>query len=109
MPALSPFDWLRELTRADAGVIGTGALLASAIGGWLGGWCADRCGRVRTLQVSILWFAFVTLVSGLARNPNELLAARTLMGLGFGGEWAAGSVLLGETMRAAHRGKALES
>ena len=28
------------------------------------------------------------------------------MGLGFGGEWAAGAVLLGETIRAQHRGKA---
>jgi MFS family permease len=95
------------ITRADAGVIATGALLSSAVGGWIGGWMADRYGRVRTLQVSILWFAFFTLVSGLARNPTELLWARTLMGLGFGGEWAAGSVLLGETMRAQHRGKAL--
>ena len=95
------------ITRADAGAIATGALLSSAVGGWLGGWMSDRFGRVRTLQVSILWFAFFTLVSGLARNANELLWARTLMGLGFGGEWAAGSVLLGETMRAQHRGKAL--
>lgn len=95
------------ITRADAGAIATGALLSSAVGGWLGGWLSDRFGRVRTLQVSILWFAFFTLVSGLARNPTELLWARTLMGLGFGGEWAAGSVLLGETMRAQHRGKAL--
>jgi MFS family permease len=95
------------ITRADAGAIATGALLSSAVGGWLGGWMSDRFGRVRTLQISILWFAFFTLVSGLARNPTELLWARTLMGLGFGGEWAAGSVLLGETMRAQHRGKAL--
>ena len=28
-----------------------------------------------------------------------------LMGLGFGGEWAAGAVLLGEVVRAEHRGK----
>jgi MFS family permease len=29
------------------------------------------------------------------------------MGIGFGGEWAAGAVLLGEVIRAEHRGKAL--
>jgi MFS family permease len=95
------------LTRGEAGLIGTAALLASAIGGWLGGWCADRFGRVRTLQISILWFAVFTFMSGLAQNAEQLLIARGLMGLGFGGEWAAGSVLLGETMRAEHRGKAL--
>ena len=95
------------LTRGEAGVIGTAALLVSAVGGWLGGWCADRYGRVRVLQIAILWFALFTLLSGLAQNFQQLLAARALMGLGFGGEWAAGAVLLGETMRPEHRGKAL--
>ena len=95
------------LTRGEAGVIGTAALLVSAVGGWLGGWCADRYGRVRVLQIAILWFAVFTLLSGLAQNFQQLLAARALMGLGFGGEWAAGAVLLGETMRPEHRGKAL--
>jgi MFS family permease len=95
------------LTRSQAGTIGSAALLVSAVGGWLGGWCADRYGRVRVLQIAILWFAAFTLLSGLARNYQQLLAARALMGLGFGGEWAAGAVLLGETMRPQHRGKAL--
>jgi MFS family permease len=95
------------LTRGQAGVIGTAALLVSAVGGWLGGWFADRYGRVRVLQIAILWFAVFTLLSGLAQNFQQLLAARALMGLGFGGEWAAGAVLLGETMRPQHRGKAL--
>jgi len=31
------------------------------------------------------------------------------MGLGFGGEWAAGAVLMGEVIRAEHRGKAVGS
>ena len=98
---------LWHLTRGQAGLIGTAALLSSAVGGWLGGWLADRYGRVRTLQLAILWFAVFTLLSGLAQNVQQLFAARALMGLGFGGEWAAGAVLLGETMRPAHRGKAL--
>jgi MFS family permease len=95
------------LTRGQAGIIGTAALLVSAVGGWLGGWFADRYGRVRVLQIAIAWFALFTLLSGLAQNFQQLLAARALMGLGFGGEWAAGAVLLGETMRPEHRGKAL--
>src|ERR1700686_2539048 len=95
------------LTRGQAGLIGTAALLVSAVGGWLGGWFADRYGRVRVMQIAILWFAVFTLLSGLAQNFQQMLAARALMGLGFGGEWAAGAVLLGETMRPEHRGKAL--
>jgi len=95
------------ITRAQAGGLGTAALLVSAVGGWLAGWLADRYGRVRTLQVAILWFAVFTFLSGLAQNFEQLFAARALMGLGFGGEWAAGAVLLGEVIRPEHRGKAL--
>src|SRR5262249_11097759 len=62
---------------------------------------------VRTLQIAIAWFAVFTFVSGLAQNYSQMLAARALLGLGFGGEWAAGAVLLGESIRAEHRGKAL--
>ena len=95
------------ITRGQAGVLGTAALLVSAVGGWLAGWIADRYGRVRTLQAAILWFATFTFLSGLAQNYEQLFAARALLGLGFGGEWAAGAVLLGEVIRAEHRGKAL--
>src|SRR5436309_8726375 len=95
------------ITRGQAGVLGTAALLASAIGGWIAGWIADRYGRVRTLQIAILWFATFTFLSGLAQNYSQLFAARAFLGLGFGGEWAAGAVLLGESIRAEHRGKAL--
>ena len=95
------------ITRAQAGVLGTAALLVSAVGGWFAGWIADRFGRVRTLQVAILWFAIFTFLSGLAQNYQQLFVARAFLGLGFGGEWAAGAVLLGESIRAEHRGKAL--
>jgi MFS family permease len=95
------------ITRAQAGELGTAALLVSAVGGWLAGWLADRYGRVRTLQLAILWFAVFTFLSGLAQNFAQLFAARALMGLGFGGEWAAGAVLLGEVIRPEYRGKAL--
>ena len=95
------------ITRGQAGVLGTAALMVSAVGGWLAGWFADRFGRVLTLQIAILWFAGFTFLSGLAQNFNQLFAARAVMGLGFGGEWAAGAVLLGEVIRAQHRGKAL--
>jgi MFS family permease len=95
------------ISRGQAGNLSTAASLFSAIGGWVAGWIADRFGRVRTLQIAILWFAVFTFLSGLAQNYEQLFIARALLGLGFGGEWAAGAVLLGESMRAEHRGKAL--
>src|SRR5438874_798632 len=96
-----------HLSKAQAGTLQTSTLLASALGGWMAGLIADRIGRVRTLQITILWFALFTGLCGLAQSYGQLLAARALMGLGFGGEWAAGAVLMGEVIAARHRGKAV--
>jgi MFS family permease len=96
-----------HITKGEAGILAAVALLISAAGGWLAGLLADRFGRVRVLQWTILWFAVFTFLSGFTHNFWELLIARGLQGLGFGGEWAVGSVLMGETIRAEHRGKAV--
>lgn len=90
-----------------AGLAATSTLLASALGGWLAGYCSDRFGRVRTLQICILWFSVCTLLCAVAQSFEQLLVFRTLLGIGFGGEWAAGAVLMGETIRAQYRGRAL--
>jgi MFS family permease len=95
------------ITNADAGVIGTATLLSSALGGWFAGALSDRLGRVRTLQITIAWFALFTFLCGFAQTYTELFTLRALMGLGFGGEWAAAAVLMGEVVRAEHRGKAV--
>ncbi len=95
------------ITNAEAGLLGTAALVVSAFGGWIVGLLADRVGRVRMLQLTILWFAVFTALSGLTQNFSQLLVVRGLQGLGFGGEWAAGAVLMGEIIRPEHRGKAV--
>lgn len=95
------------LTSGEAGLIGTVTLLMSALGGWIAGILSDRVGRVRTLQITIVWFAVFTLACAFAQNFTQLLVARGLMGLGFGGEWTAGAVLIGEVIRARDRGKAV--
>ena len=79
------------ITTGEAGLIHTSTLIASAIGGWVAGILSDRIGRVRTLQLTVLWFAFFTFLCGFAQNYEQLLIARTLMGFGFGGEWTAGA------------------
>src|SRR5207302_919524 len=98
-----------KITNADAGLIGTVTLLTSSFGGWFAGLLADRFGRVRTLQITIIWFAVFTFLCGFAQTYVQLLGLRALMGFGFGGEWAAGAVLIGEVIRAEHRGKAVGS
>src|SRR5246500_4253266 len=100
------------LWKADpgtAGLAGTVTLLSSAIGGWLGGYLAARIGRVKTLQLTILSFSCFSLVCAFAQNFDQLLIARAVLGLGFGGEWAAGAVLMGEAIRPQYRGRAVGS
>jgi len=96
-----------HMTKAQAGLLGTVALLISSAGGWLAGLLADRYGRTRILQLTILWFALFTFLSGFTNSFWQLLVVRGLQGLGFGGEWAVGSVLMGEAIRAEFRGKAV--
>src|SRR6202047_4467754 len=100
---------LWSVDPGTAGLAGTVTLLSSAIGGWLGGYLADRIGRVKTLQFTILWFSFFSLVCAVVQSFDQLLVARALLGLGFGGEWAAGAVLMGEAIRPQYRGRAVGS
>lgn len=94
------------MSKGEAGLIATSALLASALGGWAAGALSDRFGRVRMLQVTIAWFACFTFLCGFTDSFTELLIVRSLQGLGFGGEWAVGSVMVSEMIQARHRGKA---
>ncbi|MHB1669613.1 MFS transporter [Thiomonas sp.] len=94
-----------QISKGQAGMLATVTLLSSAIGGWLGGVLADRYGRVRILQGTILWFATCTALIGFAQNYEQILVLRAIQGLGFGGEWAVGSVLMGEMVRTEYRGR----
>ncbi len=96
-----------DMTRQQADFVTTLTLVASALGGWAAGIMADRYGRVRILQITILWFATFGFLCAFAQEYWQLLACRVLMGLGLGGEWAVGAVLLGEVIRAKDRGKAV--
>ncbi|MDM9561332.1 MFS transporter [Bordetella petrii] len=95
------------IDRGQAGMLGTVTLLFSAIGGWGAGILADRYGRVRVLQITILWFSACTVGIGFTQNFEQIFVLRALQGLGFGGEWAVGSVLMGEIIKARHRARAV--
>lgn len=95
------------LSGTEAGLISGVTLVSSALGGWLMGSVSDRMGRVRALQITVLWFSFFTLLSAFAQTFPQMLILKALQGFGFGGEWAAGAVLMAEMIRPEHRGKAM--
>ncbi|MFQ5818027.1 MAG: MFS transporter [Terriglobia bacterium] len=95
------------MEKDTAGLLNSLTLVASAAGGALFGFFADRVGRTRALMVSILVYSLASGACGLAQTIVQLGAFRFLLGLGMGGEWTTGATLVAETWRPEHRGKAL--
>jgi MFS family permease len=97
------------LTKPEAGYLGSAALVGAAVGGWGAGILADRIGRVRILQLTIVWVALCTLTAAFATGFNTLFIIRFLQGLGYGGEAAVGGVLISEVVRPSLRGRVAAS
>jgi MFS family permease len=95
------------LSSAEAGALASVTLIASALGGVSFGMLADRIGRAKALMISILLYSIFTALTATAGSVVELILWRALVGLGMGGEWSAGSVLVSESWPAEHRGKAI--
>ena len=55
----------------------------------------------------ILWYSVFTFLCAFAQNFEQLFILRAMHGFGFGGEWAAGAVLMGEVIRDKYRGRAV--
>lgn len=96
-----------HLTSGQAGGLASLTLLASGVGGILFGHLADRIGRARALIFSILTYSVFTGLTASAQSVAQLILWRSLVGIGLGGEWSAGSVLVAEEWPAEHRGKAV--
>jgi MFS family permease len=91
---------------ATAGRLATATLIMSGAGGLAFGYVADRFGRARALRWTILIFSVASLGAATSQSILQLAFWRALLGIGMGGEWAAGAVLVSETWPAAHRNKA---
>jgi MFS family permease len=93
--------------KGATGALATVTLSASAVGGILGGVLSDRIGRARTLMLTVGVYSVFTFLSGLASSYEMLLVFRVFQGIGFGGEWAVGAILVAELIKPEARGKAL--
>jgi MFS family permease len=95
------------MDKASAGLLNSLTLLASAIGGLLFGFLADRVGRTRALMLSILVYSLASGACAFSTTIVQLAIFRFVLGLGMGGEWTTGAALIAETWPPEHRGKAL--
>jgi MFS family permease len=90
-----------------AGMLGTVTLVMSGVGGTIFGYVADRFGRTRALMATILIFSVCSLGAATSQSVMQLLFWRAVLGIGMGGEWASGAVLVSETWPAHLRNKAI--
>jgi MFS family permease len=81
-------------------------LVGAVIGGVGFGILSDRIGRIRVLTWTIVLFAVFTALCALARGYWDLLAYRTIAGIGLGGEFGIGMALAAEAWPAAKRARA---
>jgi MFS family permease len=96
-----------RLTNAQAGLVSSITLVASAFGGIATGWLSDRFGRKRMLIYTILVYSFASAGTASSNGLAALLFWRAIVGLGLGGEWSAGATLVAESWPPEHRAKAI--
>jgi MFS family permease len=103
---LAPISHAFGLTTTRAAWLMTGTLLGAVVGGIGFGLLSDFYGRVRVLTWTILLFGLFTALCAFSVGFWDLLAYRSLAGLGFGGEFGIGLALVAETWPASLRARA---
>lgn len=81
-------DWFARFTAA--------LMMGAAIGGIALGNLGDRIGRTRAMGVSVLFYSVFAGLGAFVETQEQMLALRFLVGLGVGGMWPNGVVLVSE-------------
>src|SRR5205823_8639450 len=91
-------------SRPDIALALTVTLAARPIGAVIFGIMADRLGRRLPLMLNVIFYAVVSVLSGLAPSYQVFLLLRVLFGIGMGGEWGVGASLALESASPRLRG-----
>jgi hypothetical protein len=81
-------DWFARFTAS--------LMLGAAVGGIVLGGLGDRIGRSRAMGVSILFYSVFAGLGAFVETQEGMLVLRFLVGLGVGGMWPNGVVLVSE-------------
>ena len=101
------FGSLWNLSGAMQGLLNSSALAGSLVGSLVLGRTADRIGRRRIFQLSILWYAAFTALTATAWGPWSVMTFRFLAGLGLGGMLVVDPSMLAEYLPPQRRGRFL--
>ncbi len=91
-------------SRPDIAFTLTVALATRPLGAIIFGIMADRLGRRLPLMINVVFYAVVSVLSGLAPSYQVFLLLRMLFGVGMGGEWGVGASLALESASPRLRG-----
>ena len=94
--SLSSFKQEFGLTNTEAGMLGSVTLAGMAFGGIVGGWAADRFGRVRAIVWTTVIFSVGTALLGTTHTFSEFAAIRFIAALGLGAEYVICNTLMAE-------------
>lgn len=93
------------LSTAEAGLLSSMSFLGMFAGAATAGLLADRFGRARVFQVSMIFWGLGSLCCGLSTTATALGASRLLLGFGMGMEFPVAQSMVSEIMPASNRGR----
>ncbi len=91
------------ISKVQAGSLASVTLIGMAVGGFIGGWAADRYGRVRVVVWTIIVFSIGTAGLSLTQTYWQFAALRFVSALGLGSEYVVSNTLMSEYVPTARR------
>lgn len=94
-----------QLSTAQAGLLSSMSFLGMFVGAASAGLLADKFGRTRVFQVSMIFWGAGSILCGLSPDVTTLSLARVLVGLGMGMEFPVAQSMVSEIIPAKSRGR----
>jgi putative MFS transporter len=102
---LGPIRQSFGLSASETGLLSSMSFLGMFLGAASAGLLADRFGRTRVFQVSMIFWGLGSILCGLSPTVQTLAAARILLGFGMGMEFPVAQSMVSEMIPAGQRGR----
>lgn len=100
---------LWKISSSEIGVLFSAGFVGQLVGAIVLGWLAERYGRIRILQASLIIIAVFSAACAFAWNYTSFFWFRTIQGLGLGAEVPVAASYLNEFTAARLRGRLIMS
>ena len=94
-----------QLSTAEVGLLSSLSFLGMFVGAASAGLLADRFGRAKVFQTSVIFWGLGSIACGLSSTVTMLGASRLLLGFGMGMEFPVAQSMVSEIIPAERRGR----